>query len=707
MQVANLAPGLYYEPVQPVRADGLLTRGDVPLFIGFTRRGPVRQALRVHSLREVIALFGDPPDAGHLMPALRGFFETGGAAAYVMRLAIGDDPADGVAGFTFANGWRAWAAFNWRLIDPNTLAAGDAGSPAWAALVAAAIRDGASVPDPGTWGDRLQLAVSRASLPLAAADPLPASDGRRAFVPSLAGLEAGGIVELSQDAVTATVALAAVDAALLQVELAKPLGALGLSPRRPFQLTGVEFRVDVLLDGRSVERFDRVSLASGHSRALGKALATSHYVAVAAPELFDPADPAQMLPQGIVGFGGGRDRVLAAGEADMRDAWMDAIAAGARVDEPALIATPDLVLQPPDLAPQVATPARPLDCCDLEPAPPAFMSGSVVDSETGEPVAGVTVTVAGKAPQVTTGADGAFTLAPLPAGLFTVRLSKPGYEVAELLLQASEFGPAADPIELARLAFPTRLSDDGIVLVQQSMATGGRYKVAIVDPPAPNLRPDALLTWRARLGDSDRLAFFAPWIVTPDDVAVPPSGHVCGALAAAEIAAGIARAPANLPLRYATAPSLAIDDPTQAGLNTSGVNAIRAFSGRGLRIWGARTLSSDPAWRQLTARRVVDAIERTLEATLQWAVFEGNDVIIRQAVAFSVETLLSRLWRSGGLAGTSPAEAYRIKCDLDNNPDATVSARQLIVEIAVAPSVPFEWIVFRIAKSLDQLGVGG
>jgi hypothetical protein len=709
VRVANLAPGLYYEPVQPVRADGPLARGDVPLFIGFTRRGPVRQAVRVESIREVATLFGEPLAVGHLMPALRGFFETGGASAYVMRLAIGTDLDEGVAGHLFANGWSASAAFNWRLIDPRKLS-GTTGlnAPGWSSMVEAAIRDGASTPDPGQWGNRLSLSIARGSQPLIETEPLGDGEDRRVLVPSLAGLEAGGIVELFQDSTTAAATLAAVDPAMLTVELARPIAELGLDARRPFRLTSVEFRIDVLLDGRLAERFERVSLAPGHSRAVAAAMASSRYVALKAPAGFDPALEQQWLPEGVFALGGGGDRVRAEPWQKMREAYLLALEAASRVEEAALVAAPDLVLQPPDLVPASPSPPRPADCCNLEPSPVASLSARVVDGETGVAVAGVRVEAAGEAPSALTGADGGFTLAPLPPGLFTVRLTKPGYEIAELMLQSAEFAaPIPETIRLAPLAFPTRLADSAILEIQRAMASdAGPYRVAIVDPPSPDMKPDALLTWRSRLGDSNRLAFFAPWVIAPDNVPVPPSGHVCGALAAGEIAGGIARAPANLPLRHAIAPSLAIDESTQAVLHASAVNAIRAFPGRGLRIWGSRTLSSDPEWRQLTSRRVVDAIERTLEATLQWVVFEPNSLITRQAVAFTIETLLERLWRGGGLAGGTPAAAYRVQCDLDNNPDSDRSRGELVAEVAVAPAIPFEFILFRIAKSLDHLNVG-
>jgi hypothetical protein len=708
VRVANLAPGLYYEPVQPVRADGLLARGDVPLFVGFTRRGPVRRPVRVESMREVAALFGQPPTVGHLMPALRGFFETGGSAAYVLRLAVGEDP-EGVAAHRFDNGWRVSAAFNWTLIDPRRIAGRNAAAaPAWSALVEEAMRGGARSPDPGSWGNRLSVAITRAAQPFIDADPLPESGGRQARVFGLAGLEAGGVVELLQDSTQVVTSLAGVDSRLLTVTFASPLGALGLDSRRPFRFAGIEFGFDILLDGRLVERFERVSLAPGHSRALTTALASSRYLAIEPPADFDPTDEAQWLPEGMFALAGGEDRVRADPPGRMLDAYMAAIEAAGGVEEVALVAAPDLVLQPPDLVASERPAAPGLDCCNLEPAPLGLIARIVLDAESDEPVAGVVVEAAGAPAQALTDATGSFTLAPLPLGLFTVRLSKPGYEAAEAMLQSAEGPvPGAEPIRLAPLAFPTRLDDDAILLVQRQMAAAaGPYRVAIIDPPAPGFKPDQLLTWRSRLGESDRLAFFAPWLVMPDGVAVPPCGHVCGALAAGEAIAGIARAPANLPLRHAVGPTLAIDDAVQATLHAAGINAIRAFPGRGVRIWGARTLSADPEWRQLSARRVIDAIERTLEATLQWAVFEPNSVVTRQAVAFTIETLLERLWRAGGLAGGSPAAAYRVKCDLDNNPDEGRGNGRLVAEVAVAPATPFEFVVFRIAKSLDQLNVG-
>jgi phage tail sheath protein FI len=207
------------------------------------------------------------------------------------------------------------------------------------------------------------------------------------------------------------------------------------------------------------------------------------------------------------------------------------------------------------------------------------------------------------------------------------------------------------------------------------------------------------------------MGIFAPWLTLPaldasgDRLTCPPSGHVCGAFAAAELTVGIHRTGANLHLRYVDGTTLTIGDEEQAGLNPVGINAIRAFPGRGIRAFGSRTLSSDPAWRFLTARRVVDAVERSLARALQWMVFEPNNLITRQSVTATASTLLGMLHREGILAGTTPEEAYAVRCDEENNPESTRDAGGLVVDVAVAPSSPYEFVVFRLGRTYDALDV--
>ena len=223
-----------------------------------------------------------------------------------------------------------------------------------------------------------------------------------------------------------------------------------------------------------------------------------------------------------------------------------------------------------------------------------------------------------------------------------------------------------------------------------------------------------LLTWRARLGDSPRTGFFAPWLNLPsvsrrgamtDAIACPPSGHVAGAFAAAERAVGIHRTGANMQLRHVESVTLAIDDAVQEGLNPAGINAIRVLPGRGIRIFGTRSLSSDPEWRYLTTRRIVDAIEKSLEISLRWMVFEPNTLITRHSVETSANILLDRLFRQGILAGPVARGAYSAKCDLQNNDDATRDDGKLIVDIGVAPTKPFEFIYFRLGHEFEATQV--
>jgi phage tail sheath protein FI len=188
-------------------------------------------------------------------------------------------------------------------------------------------------------------------------------------------------------------------------------------------------------------------------------------------------------------------------------------------------------------------------------------------------------------------------------------------------------------------------------------------------------------------------------------VSVPPCGHVCGAFATAERDTGIHRSGANRALRFVEGLTLAIDEAEQGVLNPVGINAIRAFPGRGIRANGSRTLSSDPEWRFLTTRRIVDSIEKTLQSTLAWVVFEPNNVLTRHTVTVTIATFLERLWRDGVLAGAKPEAAYTVKCDSDNNSEADQAQGRLTVDVGVAPTEPYEFVLFRIGHAQDALKV--
>ena len=357
---------------------------------------------------------------------------------------------------------------------------------------------------------------------------------------------------------------------------------------------------------------------------------------------------------------------------------------------------------------------------DLTAPPEGRLAGRITTGDqpdapgSGTPVAGALVDVTGAAGQ-TTDAEGNFAVVGIELGLVTVRITKPGFSPLEALVQSREFDLPPILFELQPQTQPRALTLVEVRQVAQALidpAQVGPYRIAFVDPPSASARLDDLRSWRSQLGDSARLGFFVPWlrVAGPDGaedtlVSVPPCGHICGAFAAAEREIGLQRSGANRQLRFVEGVTLAIDDGEQGVLNPAGINAIRAFPGRGIRLNGARTLSSEPAWRFLSSRRIVDAIEKTLESTLAWAAFEPNNVFTRHTITVSIGTFLNRLWRDGVLAGTTPAAAYTVKCDTDNNTDADQSQGRLNIDIGVAPAEPYEFVLFRLGHAQDALQV--
>jgi uncharacterized protein len=125
---------------------------------------------------------------------------------------------------------------------------------------------------------------------------------------------------------------------------------------------------------------------------------------------------------------------------------------------------------------------------------------------------------------------------------------------------------------------------------------------------------------------------------------------------------------------------------------------IRALPGRGLRILGARTVSSDPDWRFVNVRRLLIMLEKAIDRSVQWAVFEPNDRITRAKLTLSLTSFLLALWQRGALMGDSPDAAFRVRCDEENNPPAARDNGQLLAEVKVAPSQPFEFVVLRVGR---------
>jgi Bacteriophage tail sheath protein len=258
------------------------------------------------------------------------------------------------------------------------------------------------------------------------------------------------------------------------------------------------------------------------------------------------------------------------------------------------------------------------------------------------------------------------------------------------------------------------LDADGVKAVQLAMIAHCELmadRVAILDTP-PGLNAQQVRQWRMETAgyDSKYAALYWPWlqVMDPDrghPVMLPPSGHVAGVWARNDDTRGVHKAPANEVLRGVIDLQAGLTKGEHGQLNPAGVNCIRAFPGQGIRIWGARTLSSDPQWRYLNVRRLFNFVEKSVLAGTNWVVFEPNDRFLWMSVERVITTFLRRVWRSGALFGRTPEEAFYVKCDEENNPPENRDAGILTVDVGIAPVKPAEFVVFRIAQYSEGAGL--
>lgn len=232
-----------------------------------------------------------------------------------------------------------------------------------------------------------------------------------------------------------------------------------------------------------------------------------------------------------------------------------------------------------------------------------------------------------------------------------------------------------------------------------------RYCFAILDCP-PGLMPQEMKEWRYTVNyDSTRAALYYPWLEVSDMTGnngrtrhVPPSGHVAGVYARTDNTRGVHKAPANELVRAIIGLEVNVTKGEHDLLNPASVNVIRSFPGRGIRIWGARTLSSDPSWRYINVRRLFNMIEESIENGTQWVVFEPNDPFLWGRITRDVSAFLTMVWRTGALFGNSPTDAFYVKCDAETNPPEARDLGQLVVEIGIAPVKPAEFVIFRVSQ---------
>jgi uncharacterized protein len=651
-------PGVYYERVDASTPAISALRTDVAGFVGIAARGPLHQALPVQSWRQFQAYFGDFTGAGYLAYAVRAFFENGGQRCWVVRV------ASEIAATASAPFQTAGHKDIWRIAASS----------------------------PGVWGNDLGIAVRETHHAQTLSDPR-ASRPEASVVASVTGFNRGTHVRLSQGTKAIHKVVSDVDAmtsrliwlhpkpeARLPYDSVLSSAPSGFDPDQPILIESVEYTLWVRELGRLIRVYEGLSLVPEHPRYGPRALAQleaprSSITLLTLPATPEPVvieelrglpvlnlEPIVAAPDKTIPLTGGADGLAQLSKFDFIGAEVDPLDSdemkarktrGLRalegVSEVSIIAVPDINIQPRPTPRHIPPPTCIPDPC-LPPGPPA-------PAIPREPSVG-----------------------DLP----------PVFSEAEIY-QA----------QAALIAQCERLRD----------------RIALLDPPFAAARDDKLgvgaaRAWRSRF-DSKYAAFYYPWLRVVDPLRspvsltrdIPPSGHVAGQYAQTDFQFGVHKAPANAPLVWAQDVTVAINDATHGALNPLGINAIRPLAGRGIRIFGARTVSSDSDWRYVNVRRLMMMIEKAIDVATQWAVFEPNDTLTRAKLHLALTSFLLALWQRGALMGAAANEAFFVKCDEENNPPSEREQGRMLAVIGVAPSRPFEFVIVRVGRAHNEFEI--
>jgi phage tail sheath protein FI len=647
-------PGVYYERVDSSAPAISLLRTDIAGFVGIASRGPLHQPLPVQSWRQFQAYFGDFTGAGYLAYAVRAFFENGGQRCWVVRVA---SEVAATAALTLESE---------SLTDLWTISASS----------------------PGVWGNELEIVIreTHRAQTVTVAQP---SAPEFSIVLSTAGFGRATQVRLSQGTMRIHKIVSDVDAVnhrlvwinrKREAQLPYDAPLSGFDPERPIVIESIEYTLWVRQLGRLIRAYEGLSLVPEHRRygpSLVGELKLPRFSGqpVNLPSAPEPVTITELRPLPIAALesiatmpdqtmvlSGGADGLAQLSAYDFIGEELDPLgsdterarkARGLRtleeIREVAVVAVPDIHIQPePPARFSPPSPCIPDPCLPLD-VPPA---------------------AAAPAP----------SLGDLPP-VFTEDAI---YRVQAALIQHCE-----------------KLRD----------------RIALLDPPFSAARDDklglgAVRAWRSRF-DSKYAAFYYPWLRVVDPMRssasplreIPPSGHVAGQYAQSDFQFGVHKAPANAPLIWAEDATVLVNDAGHGILNPAGINAIRALPGRGLRIFGARTMSGDSDWQYVNVRRLMMMIEKAIEAAIQWAVFEPNSTLTRVKLNLTLTSFLLSLWQRGALMGASASDAFFVKCEDENNPQRERDQGRLLATIGVAPSRPFEFIILRVGRTHNQFEI--
>lgn len=243
-----------------------------------------------------------------------------------------------------------------------------------------------------------------------------------------------------------------------------------------------------------------------------------------------------------------------------------------------------------------------------------------------------------------------------------------------------------------------------LMLVAHCENTASRF--AVLDIPRDAKKIDDVNAHRD-IFDTNYAALYHPWLTVFDpldkrNIAIPPSGSMLGIYARSDNTRGVHKAPANEVVRACVGLDCQFNKGEQDILNPKGVNLIRSFPGMGIRVWGARTATSNPSWKYINVRRLFIFIEESIKANTNWAVFEPNDEVLWVRVKRTIEVFLTGMWRDGSLAGTSPDEAFFVNIGHETMSQDDIDNGRLICVIGVAPVKPAEFVIFRISQKTSD-----
>ena len=283
--------------------------------------------------------------------------------------------------------------------------------------------------------------------------------------------------------------------------------------------------------------------------------------------------------------------------------------------------------------------------------------------------------------------------------------NRAAYEAALAELGNSEY--------IATIAAPGHSAYPDHLDIQQALIahaeTPGAYRMVVLDtPPGQSIQEVRALRGNV---DSSYAALYYPWVVVDNplsnperegvssEITLPPSGFVCGIYARNDLERGVHKAPANEVMHGVLRLERDISDAEQAVLNPIGVNCLRHFDGRGYRVWGARTTSSDPEWKYVNVRRYLNFLEASIDHGTQWAVFEPNSEQLWSRANQTISDFLFNEWKNGALIGSKPENAFFVRCDRSSMSQVDIDDGRLICLIGVAVLKPSEFMIFRVGQN--------